>query len=167
MNKKKEYYTVKEVAKMVGLTSQSIRRRLTMITTTKDQLYKLDGQYYIHHLLVYRFKRKRISNEFAYSLDFPKNYTDNNIHEIIRHIVDDFGSDEITITYTIEHKKKDQIPHIHAVVNTSNKRLFLKKLHILLGGQSYKVDAIYDKNNWISYMTKETKTITTINNKKK
>jgi hypothetical protein len=165
MNEKKEYYTIKEVSQMVGLTPQSIRRRLTTITTTKDLLFMVYGQYYIHHLLLWRFKRKRISNEFAYSLDFPKTYTNKDIDTIIAYLVNDFGSDSITIDYVIESKKKDQTPHIHAVVNTSNKRLFEKKVKILLGGNSYHIQAIYNKNKWLDYMRKVA-TITRKTNKK-
>lgn len=163
----KQYYTIKEVAKMVGLTTQSIRRRLSTINTTKQLLYKQDGCYYIHHLLLSKFARKRISNEFAYSLDFDKGYTGKEINEIMKHIVDSFGSDEITIEYTIEGKKKDNTPHIHAVVNTTNKRLFEQTVRLLLGNKSYDIQAIYNKEKWLCYMTKEVKTITKINNKKK
>jgi hypothetical protein len=160
MNEKKEYYTVKEVSKLVGLTPQSIRRRLTTITTTKDLLFRLDGTWYIHQLILYKFKRKRITNEFAYSLDFPSTYTNEDIDTILTYIVNDFGSDTITIDYTIEKKKKNGAPHIHAVVNTSNKRLFEKKVKILLGGNSYHIQAIYNKNKWLEYITKEVATIT-------
>ena len=80
--------TVREVANEVGLSLQSVRKRLKTITSNKILINTAsNGEYQIHRLLLPKFAPKKIIKEFSYSLDFDNGYSDNDIHNVMEYIL--------------------------------------------------------------------------------
>lgn len=161
----KEYLTVNEVSKMVQLTPQQVRRRIKTINTISSLLYKDNGEYKIHHLLLPQFRRKKQLKVFAYTQDF-KGYSDKNIMVVMDDLINRLDANDVTIQYTIEKKKKDQTPHIHAIVEGVGSSHFIKIIRLMFGNISYKVDAIFNRLGWLEYIVKENNKIITITKNK-
>jgi hypothetical protein len=160
-----EYMTVKEIAIEVGLSTQSIRKRLNNINNNELLLHKTsNGEYKIHRLLLPKFAAIKMSKEFSYSLDFDKGYTDNDIHNVMNYILSLLNDFEITIQYVIEQKKKDNTPHIHGIIKGITKTNFIKYVHNGVINKSFMIKPMYDVKGWLNYITKESKEIITISN---
>ena len=160
-----EYMTVREVANEVGLSLQSVRKRLKTITSNKLLIHTAsNGEYQIHRLLLPKFAPKKIIKEFSYSLDFDNGYSDNDIHNVMEYILSLLNDFEVTIKYTIEYKKKDHTPHIHGIINGITKTNFIKYVHKGAINKSYMIKPMYDVKGWLNYITKESKEIITLSN---
>ncbi len=163
---KKEYYTIKEVAQQTGLGIQSIRKRIKGMNTTHSLLHLNNGEYQIHQLLLPYFTRKKISQVFAYTLDFDHGYNDKDINIVMNYILSILSEYQIKIEYVIENKKKDETPHVHAIIEGITKTNFIKVIHKGKINKSYHIAPLYDKKGWLGYMKKDNKEIITITNKK-
>lgn len=160
-----EYMTVKEIAIEVGLSTQTIRKRLKNISNNKLLLHTTStGEYKIHRLLLPKFAAKKISKEFTYTLDFDNGYSDNDIHNVMNYILSLLNDFEITIQYVIEQKKKDNTPHIHGIIKGITKTNFIKYVHKGAINKSYMIKPMYDVKGWLNYITKESKEIITLTN---
>lgn len=162
---KKEYYTTSELAKLKCTTTTKVRKIINKISTTKDLLYQKNGIYYIHHLLLPKFDvlNEKENKEFAYTLDIPVTYSDNDVKTILKYIVNEIDL-PTTIQYVTEKKKANNMNHLHAIVTTKSKKKFLTKMYDYFYNCHYHTSPIFDRNGWINYITKENKNIITITN---
>jgi hypothetical protein len=165
-----EYYTVKELSKEYRLTSRNIRKVITNMfgNTSKELLYKdKNNQWRIHHILKNKFKpkKKMKSRYYALSIDLCFNYSKEDIHEIMRFVVNHMNDPLLEVNYTIETKKADGTAHLHCFINCKQKRKFIQTIRLAFSSVSYKEDEIFDLTGWKEYITKEhTKIITLKNN---
>lgn len=160
----KEYLTTNDVAKIVGLSTQTIRRKIKTIQTSKTMIYKdHNGQIKIHHLLLSHFGRATPKPKmFAFSLDFNHYQNNKEINQALEFGLKQLNSGVI-MEYVVEQKKKNNMLHIHASVEGVSKDKFIKMLKVLFG-QSWKVKQLFDLEHWEYYMLKENKEITIIKN---
>lgn len=91
----------------------------------------------------------------ALTIDF-KHYTkEKEIHQFLNYLAKCIGE---KIHYTIEYKAKNNIPHIHGVTNCKQTTLLHYLKHIFLGF-NFNVKNVYDIDNWLNYITKESNEI--------
>jgi hypothetical protein len=163
----KEYYTVKELSKEYKLTSRNIRKVINNMSnnTSKDLLYKdKNNQWRIHHILKQRFKpkRKMKSRYYALSVDLCRKYRDDDIHEIMRFVVNYMNDPLIEVNYTIEKKHANGNSHLHCFINCKQKRKFIQTIRLAFSSISYKEESIFDLSGWKDYITKDSTEITVL-----
>lgn len=88
---------------------------------------------------------------YAITLDLPYKTADSESVELMNwlsHILD------VKINYTIERKKANNKPHIHAYCTVHPIKLE-NALKLYFGGLSFKIQPCYDLTGWRKYITKE------------
>jgi hypothetical protein len=162
-----EYYRVGEIGKMNNMTSRNIRKIISKLIddTTESLLHKdNNGLWKVHHLLLPNFKRKRaeIKKQLAISIDPVCFYSEKEIIARLNQFILKLDDDDLEFNIVIEQKLKDGRNHIHGYYYTKKKREFITGLKFWLPGMSYHNSKMYDKEGWLSYITKDGNKIITI-----
>jgi hypothetical protein len=166
----KEYLNVKEVSIKTQQSSRNVRRIITKIENeiSKELLYKnQDGQWSVHHLILHKFKPKRIRENKYYALSFDPctNYSKKEIDEIMKYVIKQMGDTQIELNYVVEGKKINEQNHLHCFVKCENKQKLVRCIRLAFSQVSYHQSGVFDLQGWKNYITKENKTITTLKNK--
>lgn len=170
MQLEKEYLTVKEICNQYEISSRHVRRIINEFTNEypKELIHKnKQNEWQIHHLMLSKFKpqRKRCNKYYALTIDPPLSLKVEEIHIMMKFVVDQMRDTKLEIHYVIEPKKENQRNHIHSYVLCSNKKKLLECIRLAFSGVSYKQTEIFDLNGWKSYMVNENNNnITTIKN---
>ena len=164
---KKEYLTVTELSNQYKLGARNIRKTIDKIkdNTTKELLYKdKNKRWLIHHILIPKFKpiKQLKTRYYALSVDLCRNYTESDIHAVMKFVCERMENPKIEINYTIEKKKANEHSHLHCFINCKQKRKLIENLRLGFSSISFKEDDIWDFEGWKQYITKEGNQITTI-----
>lgn len=92
----------------------------------------------------------------ALSIDFNQRQSNREIHQTMDYLSSLIGTD---IYYSIEHKKTNNQPHIHGILDANQN--IVKKLLSLYLSNNWHISTVHDANGWISYCIKESKQINT------
>lgn len=153
-----EYYSVKELSKLHGMTPRHIRRIMTKLIDEgkRNLIFKENGNWKIHHLLESKFNPIRIHKKkwIAINIDPSQELSNEKIKSIMKFVFEQMGEGTI-INYTIEGKRSNQRNHIHGYVNCQSKRKLVEAIKLGFGNVSYLITEVYDLQGWISYITKE------------
>jgi transcriptional antiterminator len=165
----KEYLTVTELSKHHKVSARHIRRIIEKLNigTTDGLLYKdANNIWMVHHMLLNRFKPQRVRKEkyYALTIDPISNYEENEIHEILSFVSNQFAEKGLEINYTVESKKANGRNHIHCFIKCKNKKRLLQLIRLGFSSLSYSEADIYNLDGWKSYITKENNNIRTIKN---
>lgn len=164
------YKTVVDVSKITEQSTRNVRRIISRIKDEVDSslLFKDDQKstWNIHKDLLSKFKPQRIrANKFyALTIDPCVNYSQKDLDEIIKYVIELMGDTRTEIHYVVEQKKANNQNHIHCFVKCSNKRKLIQNFRIAFSTVSYFQSAIYDLESWKNYITKENNQIKTLNN---
>lgn len=166
---KNEYMSVKEVSKITQQSTRNVRRTIKKIEgeVSKELLHQdNNSNWHIHHLLLVRFKlqRIRVNKYYALSIDPCCQYSECEIDEILRFIVDQMGEINLELNYVIEQKKANNQNHIHCYVKCSNKKRLMQCIRLGFSKVSYHESPIFDLNGWKNYITKDNNEIKTLKN---
>ncbi len=166
----KEYLTVNDISKQTDMSSRNVRRIINAIEKnhSKELIHKDNNQQWqIHHILMSKFKpqRKRLKKYYALTIDPTTAYSNEDIHKLMKYIVDNMETGSVELNYVIEKKKgSDQRNHIHAFVRCSNKKRLIELIRMAFSTVSYHTADVFDLYGWESYITKENNNITTLKN---
>lgn len=166
---KNEYMSVKEVSKITQQSTRNVRRIIKRIEgeVNKELLHQdNNNNWRIHHLLLSRFKpqRIRVNKYYALSVDPCYQYSESEIDEILRFIVEQMGEINIELNYVIEQKKANNQNHVHCFVKCSNKKKLLQCIRLGFSQVSYHQSLIFDLASWKNYITKDNNNIKTLKN---
>ncbi len=156
-----EYYTPKEFGEKLGLTYQTIMRKILKLEDDIEYgklIIKKDGKWLLHKNLLDAFKKVKRHKIFAFSIDFPKN-NEKEIYDIMSFIANEGN---IIFDYSIESKKKNNNTHIHGIAYNTTKN-HLQKLIYAFTINSFSIKPVFDEKGWLNYITKENKEIIHIN----
>ncbi len=161
--------TVTELSKHHKISSRQIRRIIAKLfpETTEQLIFKdYNNIWNVHHLLINRFKPKRIRRKkyYALTIDPVHDYTANDIHEIMAFVFKQMNDEGFEINYTIETKKSSGRNHIHCYVKCKNKKKLIELIRLGFSSVSYNDAVIYDLEGWKEYITKQYNNITTLKN---
>ncbi|MBF2710009.1 hypothetical protein [Flavobacterium soyangense] len=164
-----EYKNVKEVSQ---LTSQSTRNVRRIIKRLEDEVGKEllhqdnNNMWMIHNLLLGRFKPQRIRTDkyYALSVDPCYNYSEKEIDEVMKFVMEQMSDKTTEINYVIEQKKANNQNHIHCYVKCSNKKKLMQCIRLGFSQVSYCQTGIFDLAGWKKYITKDNNNIKTIKN---
>lgn len=164
-----EYKNVKEVSQ---LTSQSTRNVRRIIKRLEDEVGKEllhqdnNNMWMIHNLLLGRFKPQRIRTDkyYALSVDPCYNYSEMEIDEVMKFVIEQMSDKTTEINYVIEQKKANNQNHIHCFVKCSNKKKLMQCIRLGFSQVSYCQTGIFDLAGWKKYITKDNNKIKLLKN---
>lgn len=165
-----EYLKVKEISIKYNMSARNVRRIISKIAENYSEamLYKdKNNQWLIHHLLIPKFKPKRVRKSncyYALSFDPCANYTNSDIDVVMKFVCEQMGSEELEINYVIEQKLSNNRNHLHCYVKCSNKKKLIDCFKLGFSQISYHESKIFDLNGWKQYITKDGGQITTLKN---
>lgn len=165
-----DYKTVVDVSKITEQSTRNVRRIINKIKDEVDSrlLFKDEQQssWSIHKDLLYKFKPQRIrANKFyALTIDPCVNYSEKDLDEIMKYVIELMGDARTEIHYVVEQKKANNQNHIHCFVICTNKRKLIQNFRIAFSTVSYFQSAIFDLESWKGYITKENNEIKTLKN---
>jgi hypothetical protein len=164
-----DYTTVQEVSKITQQSTRNVRRIINRIKDEVDNkyLFKDDNSIWkISKEILVQFRPQRIrENKFyALTIDPCVSYTDKDLHEIMKYVIELMGDVRAEIHYVVEQKKANNLNHIHCFVKCSNKRKLIQNFRIAFSTVSYFQSAIFDLESWKGYITKENNEIKTLKN---
>lgn len=167
MMQQKEYFTVNEISAKYEISTRNIRRIINELKDAFSEatLYKdKNHRWQIHHLLIPKFKPKRIRKNkyYALSIDPCDNYSKSEIDVRMAFVYEQMDDDNLEINYAIEKKKSDELNHVHSFVKCSNKKKLLGCFRLGFGKISYHESPIFDLTGWKNYITKYGAEIITI-----
>ena len=167
----KEYYSTSEISNLLDLSVRHVRRLITKKEKeikNKHLIHKdKNGDWRVHELLISHFKPKNIlkSKYYAFSFDPISSYSEDELHEIMKFIMNSSHEFVSEINYVIHQKNKNQLNHVHMYLKSSNRNKFISTVREALGEISYKQNAIFDLDGWKGYMNKDNNNnITTLTN---
>jgi hypothetical protein len=165
-----DYKTVVDVSKITEQSTRNVRRIINRIKDEVDSnlLFKDEehSTWNIHKDLLHKFKPQRIrANKFyALTVDPCVSYSEKDLDEIIKYVIELMGDAHTEIHYVVEQKKANNQNHIHCFVKCSNKRKLIQNFRIAFSNVSYLQSAIFDLESWKGYITKENNKIKTLKN---
>lgn len=165
-----DYKTVLDVSKLTQQTTRNVRRIIDKIKGEVDDrmLFKNEdnNSWNIHKAILHKFKpqRIRVNKFYALTIDPCVDYSEMDLDEIMKYVIELMGDATIEIHYVVEQKKANFQNHIHCFVMCSNKRKLIQNLRIAFSTVSYHQSAIFDLESWKSYITKENNNIKTLKN---
>lgn len=165
-----DYKTVVDVSKITEQSTRNVRRIINRIKDEVDSnlLFKDEEQstWNIHKDLLHKFKPQRIrANKFyALTVDPCVSYSEKDLDEIMKYVIELMGDVRTEINYVVEQKKANNQNHIHCFVKCSNKRKLIQNFRIAFSNVSYLQSAIFDLESWKGYITKENNNIKTLKN---
>jgi hypothetical protein len=165
-----DYKTVVDVSKITEQSTRNVRRIINRIKDEVDSnlLFKDEEQsaWNIHKDLLYKFKPQRIrANKFyALTIDPCVSYSEKDLDEIMKYVIELMGDARTEIHYVVEQKKANNQNHIHCFVKCTNKRKLIQNFRIAFSNVSYLQSAIFDLESWKGYITKENNKIKTLKN---
>jgi hypothetical protein len=165
-----DYKTVVDVSKITEQSTRNVRRIINRIKDEVDSnlLFKDEEQsaWNIHKDLLHKFKPQRIrANKFyALTVDPCVSYSEKDLDEIMKYVIELMGDARTEINYVVEQKKANNQNHIHCFVKCSNKRKLIQNFRIAFSNVSYLQSAIFDLESWKGYITKENNKIKTLKN---
>lgn len=165
-----DYITVIEVSRITQQSTRNVRRIINRIKDEVDSnlLFKDVEQstWNIHKDLLHKFKPQRIrANKFyALTIDQCVSYSEKDLHEIMKYVIELMGDTQTEIHYVVEQKKANNQNHIHCFVKCSNKRKLIQNFRMAFSTVSYHQSAIFDLESWKGYITKENHEIKTLKN---
>jgi hypothetical protein len=167
----KEYYSTSEISNLLNLSVRHVRRLVTKKEKEIKNKYLIhkdkNGDWRIHELLTSHFTPKNIlkSKYYAFSFDPISSYSEDELHEIMKYIMNSSHEFVSEINYVIHQKNKNQLNHVHMYLKSSNRNKFISTVREALGEISYKQNAIFDLDGWKGYMNKDNNNnITTLTN---
>lgn len=164
-----DYKTVQEVSKITQQSTRNVRRIINRIKDEVDSkyLFKDDNSIWkISKEILVQFRPQRIrENKFyALTIDPCVSYTDKDLHEIMKYVIELMGDVRTEIHYVVEQKKANFKNHIHCFVKCTAKRKLIYNFRIAFSTVSYFQSAIFDLESWKGYITKENNEIKTLKN---
>jgi hypothetical protein len=165
-----DYRTVVDVSKITEQSTRNVRRIINRIKDEVDSslLFKDEEQsvWNIHKDLLHKFKPQRIrANKFyALTIDPCVSYSEKDLDEIMKYVIEMMGDAHTEIHYVVEQKKANNQNHIHCFVKCTNKRKLIQNFRIAFSNVSYLQSAIFDLESWKGYITKENNKIKTLKN---
>ena len=164
-----DYTTVQEVSKITQQSTRNVRRIINRIKDEVDSkyLFKDDNSIWkISKEILVQFRPQRIrENKFyALTIDPCVSYTDKDLHEIMKYVIELMGDVRTEIHYVVEQKKANFKNHIHCFVKCTAKRKLIHNFRIAFSTVSYFQSAIFDLESWKGYITKENNEIKTLIN---
>jgi hypothetical protein len=164
-----DYTTVQEVSKITQQSTRNVRRIINRIKDEVDSkyLFKDDNSIWkISKEILVQFRPQRIrENKFyALTIDPCVSYTDKDLHEIMKYVIELMGDVRTEIHYVVEQKKANNLNHIHCFVKCTNKRKLIQNFRIAFSTVSYLQSAIFDLESWKGYITKENNEIKILKN---
>ncbi len=165
-----DYKTVVDVSKITEQSTRNVRRIINRIKDEVDSnlLFKDEEQsvWNIHKDLLHKFKPQRIrANKFyALTIDPCVSYSEKDLDEIMKYVIELMGDAHTEIHYVVEQKKANNQNHIHCFVKCTNKRKLIQNFRIAFSNVSYLQSAIFDLESWKGYITKENNKIKTLKN---
>lgn len=164
---KNEYLTVKDISNKYMMSTRNVRRIISTLENncSESTLYKDKNNHWrVHHLLISKFKPKRIRAKKYYALNIDPTYKYSvlEIDEIILWVFGQLEDDRAEINYVVEQKHTNGHNHIHSYVTCSNKRKLINCFRLGFGQLSYLESVIFDLNGWKQYITKENNNIKTL-----
>lgn len=165
-----DYKTVVDVSKITEQSTRNVRRIINRIKDEVDNrlLFKDEEQstWNIHKDLLHKFKPQRIrANKFyALTIDPCVSYSEKDLHEIMKYVIELMGDVRTELHYVVEQKKVNNLNHIHCFVKCTNKRKLIQNFRIAFSTVSYHQSAIFDLESWKGYITKENNEIKTLKN---
>ena len=152
---KKEYYYTDEVARMLQCSVKTIIRRINDILIENEDtklIIKKDRVWLIHSLAIPKFT-KETTKYHAITIDTVIDYNEKDLISVIKLVFDNYEG-ELELNYTIEAKNKNNKPHIHCYIPTTQLYRFKKAL-LRLVEFSYHIAPVYDLEGWRNYISKE------------
>ena len=165
-----DYKTVVDVSKITEQSTRNVRRIINRIKDEVDSnlLFKDEEQsvWNIHKDLLHKFKPQRIraNNFYALTIDPCVSYSEKDLDEIMKYVIELMGDAHTEIHYVVEQKKANNQNHIHCFVKCTNKRKLIQNFRIAFSNVSYLQSAIFDLESWKGYITKENNKIKTLKN---
>jgi hypothetical protein len=163
----KDYTTVKEISKITQQSARNVRRIINRIKdeVSSKYLYQNENSVWkISKELLVKFKPQRIraNKYYALTIDPCVSYSERDLDEIMKYVIELMGEAQTEIHYVVEQKKANSQNHIHCFVKCSNKRKLIQNFRIAFSTVSYFQSAIFDLESWKGYITKENNEIKTI-----
>lgn len=165
-----DYKTVVDVSKITEQSTRNVRRIINRIKDEVDSnlLFKDEEQsaWNIHKDLLHKFKPQRIraNKYYALTVDPCVSYSEKDLDEIMKYVMELMSDSRTEINYVVEQKKANNQNHIHCFVKCSNKRKLIQNFRIAFSSVSYLQSAIFDLESWKGYITKENNNIKTLKN---
>lgn len=165
-----DYTTVQEVSKITEQSTRNVRRIINRIKDEVDSnlLFKDVEQstWNIHKDLLHKFKPQRIraNKYYALTIDPCVSYSEKDLNEIMKYVIELMGDTQTEINYVVEQKKANNENHIHCFVKCTNKRKLIQNFRIAFSTVSYHQSTIFDLDSWKGYITKENNEIKTLKN---
>jgi hypothetical protein len=166
-----DYKTVVDVSKITEQSTRNVRRIINRIKDEVDSrlLFKDEENsvWNIHKDLLSKFKPQRIraNKYYALTIDPCVSYSEKDLHEIMKYVIELMDDVRTEIHYVVELKKKEPyLNHIHCFVKCTNKRKLIQNFRIAFSTVSYLQSAIFDLESWKGYITKENNEIKTLKN---
>lgn len=165
-----QYNTVQDISKITQQSTRNVRRIINRIKDEVESkyLFKDDNSVWnISNEILAKFKPQRIreSKFYALTIDPCVSFSEKDLDEIMKYVIDLMGDTHTEINYVVEQKKKAPfLNHIHCFVKCSNKRKLIQNFRIAFSTVSYHQSAIFDLESWKSYITKENNEIKTLKN---
>lgn len=162
-----EYLSVKEISQLTEQSTRNVRRIIKKLENevAKELLYQdKNNIWMIHKFLLSRFKLQRVraNKYYALSIDPCHNYSEAEIDEILKFVMEQMDELNFELNYVVEQKKANNQNHIHCYVKCSNKKKLLNNIRLGFSKVSYHQSAIFDITGWKNYITKNNNNIKTL-----
>lgn len=162
-----EYMNVKEISLLTEQSTRNVRRIIKKLEgeVTKELLHQdNNNNWRVHHLLLKRFKPQRVRKNkyYALSIDPCHNYSENEIDEILKFVMEQMDDPNFELNYVVEQKKANNQNHIHCYVKCGNKKKLLNNIRLGFSNVSYHQSAIFDITGWKNYITKDNYNVKTL-----
>ncbi|MGZ5486751.1 MAG: hypothetical protein ACXWFB_12745 [Nitrososphaeraceae archaeon] len=154
----KEYLSIAEMSLYHSVSKRTILNRVKSLVkeVLSTLLFKKNGEWYIHHLLVPKFvpKYKLHPKQIAFSVDPCAYYSESDIENIMEFIFGNINQSTTEIQYVIERKISNNQNHLHCLITGGKMRDIVKSFKLGFGEISFKKNKIYDLSGWKRYMKK-------------
>lgn len=162
-----EYMNVKEISLLTEQSTRNVRRIIKKLEgeVTKELLHQdNNNNWRVHHLLLKRFKPQRVRKNkyYALSIDPCHNYSEKEIDEILKFVMEQIDDPNFELNYVVEQKKVNNQNHIHCFVKCSNKKKLLQCIRLGFSKVSYHQSGVFDITGWKNYITKDNNNVKTL-----
>lgn len=162
-----EYMNVKEISLITEQSTRNVRRIIKKLEgeVAKELLHQdKNNNWKVHHLLLKKFKPQRVRKNkyYALSIDPCHNYSENEIDEILKFVMEQMDDPSFELNYVVEQKKANNQNHIHCYVKCSSKKKLLQCIRLGFSKVSYHQSGIFDITGWKNYITKDNNNVKTL-----
>lgn len=167
--KTENYYNLNQLKQIVDLKDRALKYRMNKVkvkyNNRKELLFKTGRNWNIHESIIFEFDRKKKSkkddefhNQSFVSVSPDGNYSKEVLVEVIKEIHNQLKHlrEDIKIRYYIENGLKSNLPHLHFIVNLSNRYEYvIRRASKYYVKSNVDIRPVYIERRLISYLEKE------------